>query len=190
MRGCNPRATPDERGARARCAGGDPAHRRRAAAVAPDWAVAVAAAVLLVLIGVVSLTGARHALRDLGPTVGFLAALLLLADGCQRAGLFDALGTGIAQRAGGHPLRLFALVFLTASVTTAVLTTAAGSITCHARCCSCGPGSHRVSTASGGPRTCGSRAAASGSAALEHPAPLVVGDDQVEQPKWCDHETY
>ncbi len=59
---------------------------------APDWAVAAGGAVLLVVVGVLSVKGARAALAQLGPTVGFLAALLVLADGCRRAGMFDALG--------------------------------------------------------------------------------------------------
>jgi arsenical pump membrane protein len=60
----------------------------------PDWAVATVAAALLVTLGVLSADGARAALSDLGPTVGFLAALLVLADGCRRAGLFDARAAG------------------------------------------------------------------------------------------------
>ena len=63
----------------------------------PDWAVAAIAAALLVAVGVLSPRGARDALGDLGPTVAFLAALLVLADGCRRAGLFDALGAAMAS---------------------------------------------------------------------------------------------
>ncbi|HEU0317643.1 MAG TPA: hypothetical protein VFR49_09965, partial [Solirubrobacteraceae bacterium] len=63
---------------------------------APDWAVAVVAALVVVAAGAISFKGARSALSDLGPTVGFLAALLLLADGCRRAGLFEALGASMA----------------------------------------------------------------------------------------------
>lgn len=37
-------------------------------------------AVVLVIVGAVSLSQAGDALRDLGPTVGFLAALLLIAE--------------------------------------------------------------------------------------------------------------
>ncbi len=96
------------------------ARRRRA----PDWAVAAAAAVLVVLVGAISLHGARTALGRLGPTVGFLAALLVLADGCRRAGVFDALGGlmafGSRRRAGGAR-SLLGMVFLVAAVTTAVL---------------------------------------------------------------------
>ncbi len=88
---------------------------------APDWAVAAAGALLLVVLGVLSTTAARHALGRFGPTVGFLAALLVLADGCRRAGLFDALGGTMAVGAVGRPRRLLAMVFIAAAGTTAVL---------------------------------------------------------------------
>jgi len=88
---------------------------------APEWVVAAAAAVLVVITGVMSVSGARHALSGLGPTVGFLAALLLMADGCRRAGAFDALGAAMAYGARGRPERLLAMVFLAAAGTTAVL---------------------------------------------------------------------
>jgi arsenical pump membrane protein len=71
--------------------------------------------------GVLSGGQARSALHALGPTVGFLAALLLLADGCARAGLFEALGEVMARRARGGPRRLLGLVFAVAAATTAVL---------------------------------------------------------------------
>jgi arsenical pump membrane protein len=88
---------------------------------APDWAVAAVGAGLLVAVGVLSTSGARSALRELGPTVGFLAALLVLADGCRRAGMFDALGAVMAGGSQGRPGRLLAMVFLVAAGTTAVL---------------------------------------------------------------------
>jgi arsenical pump membrane protein len=88
---------------------------------APDWAVAAGGAVLLVALGVLSTSDARSTFRELGPTVGFLAALLVLADGCRRAGMFDALGALMARGSRGHPGRLLAMVFLVAAGTTAVL---------------------------------------------------------------------
>jgi len=88
---------------------------------APDWAVAAVAALLLVATGVLSVDDARDAASDLGPTLGFLAALLLLADGCRQAGMFDALGAAMAAGARGRPRRLLAMVFLVAAGTTAVL---------------------------------------------------------------------
>lgn len=88
---------------------------------APEWAVAAGGAVLLVAIGVLSFKGARSALSALGPTVGFLAALLVLADGCRRAGVFDALGAWMARGSHGNARRLLVLVFLAAAITTAIL---------------------------------------------------------------------
>jgi arsenical pump membrane protein len=88
---------------------------------APDWAVAAGGAALLVAVSVLPLHAAGSALSQLGPTVGFLAALLVLADGCRAAGVFDALGQAMARGARGSPRRLLAMVFLAASVTTAVL---------------------------------------------------------------------
>ena len=87
----------------------------------PESAVAAASALLLIAVGAISLTGARHALAALGPTVGFLAALLLIAEGCRREGLFAALGRAMAAGAGRDPRRLLALVFAAAAAVTIVL---------------------------------------------------------------------
>jgi arsenical pump membrane protein len=90
----------------------------------PHVSEAVAAAtgaVLLVVVGAIGLSGADHALRTLGPTVGFLAAMLLIADGCRREGLFDAMGAVMARGSGGSPQRLLAFVFVIAAAITAVL---------------------------------------------------------------------
>ena len=89
--------------------------------LAPDWAVATVAAILLVATGVLSLDDARDAASDLGPTIGFLAALLVLADGCRVAGLFEAFGAAMANGSRGDPRRLLAMVFAVAAATTAVL---------------------------------------------------------------------
>ncbi|MGO9955715.1 MAG: SLC13 family permease [Solirubrobacteraceae bacterium] len=78
-------------------------------------------AMLLVIVGAIGLSGAGDALRALGPTVGFLAAMLLIADGCRREGLFDAVGAVMARGAGGNPQRLLAFVFVIAAAITAVL---------------------------------------------------------------------
>ena len=88
---------------------------------APDWAVASLATAALALGGVLSGDEASAAVRHLGPTVGFLAALLVLAYGCRRAGLFDALGRAMAAGARGRPRRLLGMVFFAAAGTTAVL---------------------------------------------------------------------
>jgi arsenical pump membrane protein len=88
---------------------------------APEAAVAVLGAALLVALGALSPSQAWDALSDLAPTAAFLAALLVLADACRRAGLFDALGTWLAVGSRGRPSRLLALVFGAAAVVTAVL---------------------------------------------------------------------
>jgi arsenical pump membrane protein len=97
-----------------------------AAAVAGTrWAsepvVAVVGAAALVALGVLSPSEAWDALGDLAPTAAFLAALLVLADGCRRAGLFDALGTWLGAGSRGSPTRLLGLVFAVAASVTAVL---------------------------------------------------------------------
>lgn len=88
---------------------------------APDWLVALAGAAVVIPTGGVGLAGVRHVLARLGPTIGFLAALLVLADGCRRSGVFDALGGVMARRAAGEPRRLLAIVFVAAAATTAAL---------------------------------------------------------------------
>jgi arsenical pump membrane protein len=95
------------------------------AVVRPTWlpepVAAVVAAAGLVVFGAVSIDRTRQALGDLAPTIGFLAALLLIGDGCRREGLFDALGTLMARRANASPRRLLALVFILAAGVTAVI---------------------------------------------------------------------
>jgi arsenical pump membrane protein len=87
----------------------------------PEAAVATGGALLLVATGALSLSRAGDAVRSLAPTVAFLAALLLIAEGCRRDGLFDAIGALMARGAAGGPLRLLAFVFAVAAGVTAVL---------------------------------------------------------------------
>jgi arsenical pump membrane protein len=87
----------------------------------PEAAVAVVAAAVLVAVGAVTVSRAQQAAGHLAPTIGFLAALLLLADGCRRAGLFRALGCIMARGSRDSPRRLLALVFAVASSVTVVL---------------------------------------------------------------------
>jgi arsenical pump membrane protein len=87
----------------------------------PEALVAVLGAVSVVVTGGLSVRQAGDALRELGPTVGFLAALLLIAEGCRRAGLFEAIGDLIADRCQRRPRRLLGLVFLVARAVTIVL---------------------------------------------------------------------
>ena len=87
----------------------------------PEAAFAVPAAVLLLVLGVLPLSQAGAEVRSLAPTIGFLAAVLVLADLCDRYGLFEAAGTWMATGSRGRPVTLLALVFVVASVVTAVL---------------------------------------------------------------------
>jgi arsenical pump membrane protein len=86
-----------------------------------ETVVAAGGATALVVAGALSASEARHALEDLGPTVGFLAALLVLAEGCRREGLFEAMGGLMAAGSRGSPRRLLAMVFAIAAAVTAVL---------------------------------------------------------------------
>lgn len=87
----------------------------------PEAAAAVPAAGLVVVLGAVPLGHAAEEAARLGPVIGFLAAVLVLAKLCDDEGLFRACGAWMAGRAGGRPRRLLVQVFLVASVTTAVL---------------------------------------------------------------------
>ncbi len=86
-----------------------------------DALAAGAGGLLLVIAGAIGAQQAADALRALGPTVGFLAAMLLIADGCRREGLFEAIGTVMARGSGGDSQRFLAFVFVIATATTAVL---------------------------------------------------------------------
>jgi arsenical pump membrane protein len=88
---------------------------------ASEAAVAACGAGILVAVGALSASQAADALGDLAPTTAFLAALLVLAEGCRREGLFDALGHRLGSEARGSPRRLLALVFAVAASVTAVL---------------------------------------------------------------------
>lgn len=79
------------------------------------------AAVLCVVLGILPSSEALAELRGLGPTLGFLAAVLLLAELSDRAGVFETAGRARAAGAWGRPAALLGLVFVTGSAITAVL---------------------------------------------------------------------
>jgi arsenical pump membrane protein len=87
----------------------------------PEAVVAVPAAGLLLVLGVLPLDQAGTEAGSLAPTIGFLAAVLVLANLCDRYGLFEAAGSWMAAGSRGRPVSLLALVFAAASVVTAVL---------------------------------------------------------------------
>ncbi|MFJ3334840.1 arsenic transporter [Streptomyces sp. NPDC086766] len=87
----------------------------------PEAVMAVPAAGIAVATGAISLDHAREEAERLGPVVGFLAAVLVLAHFCDVEGLFQACGAWMARWAGGRPVRLLTAAFALASAITAVL---------------------------------------------------------------------
>jgi arsenical pump membrane protein len=87
----------------------------------PEVVAAGPAAVLTVGLGILPARAAIDELRSLGPTIGFLAAVLLLAELCEREGLFTTAGQRMAGASGGRPMALLGLVFLVGAAVTAVL---------------------------------------------------------------------
>jgi arsenical pump membrane protein len=87
----------------------------------PEAVAAVPAAVVVVAVGAVSPAEAWSQTRDLLPVVGFLAAVLVLAQLCADDGLFTAAGDAVAQLCAGRQSRLLAGVFAMAALVTAVL---------------------------------------------------------------------
>ncbi len=92
----------------------------------PEAVAAVPAAVILIAAGALPAGAAGSEARQLGPVIGFLAAILVLAHLCDDDGLFRACGAWMARSSAGPsrravPRRLLVQVFVIASVTTAVL---------------------------------------------------------------------
>jgi arsenical pump membrane protein len=87
----------------------------------PEAVVAVPAALVVLAAGAISWAHARSELGRLGPVVGFLAAVLALADACAAEGLFAAAGAALARGARGFGRRMLTGVFVLAAGTTAVL---------------------------------------------------------------------
>jgi arsenical pump membrane protein len=87
----------------------------------PEAVAAVPAAIVAVVAGLVPGPDAWREVRSLGPTVAFLAAVLLLAHLADRAGVFRWAGALAARSSGGSPTRLLGLIFVIAAVVTAAL---------------------------------------------------------------------
>jgi len=87
----------------------------------PEAVAAVPAAVILIAAGAIPAGQAGVEARQLGPVIGFLAAILVLAHLCDDDGLFRACGDWMARASAGSPRRLLIQVFGIAAVTTAVL---------------------------------------------------------------------
>ncbi|MFE5854109.1 arsenic transporter [Streptomyces sp. NPDC056500] len=87
----------------------------------PEAVIAVPAAALAIGTGLLPLDRAWQEAEQLGPVIGFLAAVLVLAQLCDDEGLFRACGAWMARAARGQPRRLLPQVFVVASAITAVL---------------------------------------------------------------------
>jgi arsenical pump membrane protein len=93
-----------------------------ACAVARPWGLpepvfAVPAALVVITSGAIPIEDVIDEAALLGPVIGFLAAVLMLAKLCDDEGLFRACGAWIARQ----PRRLLVQVFVSASLITAVL---------------------------------------------------------------------
>lgn len=82
--------------------------------------VAVPAAVLCIL-GPLDAAAARAELEAIGPTLGFLAAVLVLGRLCAAEGLFRWAGAVMSRAAGGEPGRLLGWVLVIGTAITTVL---------------------------------------------------------------------
>lgn len=87
----------------------------------PEAVAAVPAAALAVAVGLITPHAALTQVRELGATVGFLAAILLLGRLADAEGVFGWVGARLAGTSRGRPIRLLGLVFAAAAGTTAVL---------------------------------------------------------------------
>ncbi|MET3806469.1 arsenical pump membrane protein [Nakamurella sp. UYEF19] len=87
----------------------------------PEAVAAVPAAAIALAAGLISWHGAGETVARLGSTIGFLAAVLVIAHLCDVDGVFRWLGGVMAARSRSDPGRLLVLVFVVASLTTAAL---------------------------------------------------------------------
>ena len=87
----------------------------------PEAVAAVPAALAVVAFGEVPWPAAVSEVEELAPTVGFLAAILVLAHLADTQGVFRYAGTVAARVSRGSPRRLLGVVFAVAALVTAVL---------------------------------------------------------------------
>ncbi|HEY7814339.1 MAG TPA: SLC13 family permease [Nakamurella sp.] len=87
----------------------------------PEAVAAVPAAGLALLLGLISPADALSGVETLGPTIGFLAAILVIAHLADVDGVFRWIGGLLVVGSRGSAQRLLTLVFVVASLTTALL---------------------------------------------------------------------
>jgi arsenical pump membrane protein len=94
----------------------------------PEFVWAVAGAVLLVLLGLLSASDALIGAEKGTDVYLFLVGMMLLAELARQEGLFDWLAAKAAARAKGSAPRLFALVFIVGTMVTAFLSNDATAV--------------------------------------------------------------
>ena len=85
----------------------------------PELVAALPGAVMVWVLGLVSWRDITRELAALGPTVAFLAAVLMLAHLAEEEGVFDYAGAIAGRLSRGSAGRLLRVVFIIASVVTA-----------------------------------------------------------------------
>ena len=94
----------------------------------PEWVWAVAGALLLVLLGLLSVPDALSGVRKGTDVYLFLVGMMLLAEVARQEGLFDWLAAKAAGLAKGSAKRLFTLVFCVGTVVTVFLSNDATAV--------------------------------------------------------------
>jgi arsenical pump membrane protein len=88
----------------------------------PEALFAIPLAAILIAAGIEPWSDARSSARSLGPTLAFLALILVLGHLCAEAGVFDYLGGLAAAASSGQATRLLIVVVGLAALVTATLT--------------------------------------------------------------------
>lgn len=94
----------------------------------PEAVWAVAAALLLVVAGLLPAGRALHAVGEGGDVYLFLVGMMLLSECARRAGLFDRVAALAVAHARGSTARLFALVFAVGTLVTVFLSNDATAV--------------------------------------------------------------
>lgn len=87
----------------------------------PEATAAVPAAGLILLLGMATPAQALNSVAEIGPTLAFLSATLVIAYLADADGVFYWLGKSLGRGSRGSAQRLLLLVFIAASLTTALL---------------------------------------------------------------------
>ena len=85
------------------------------------WAAAGVAGILAIVTGLLPFGDARTLTQRVGPVLGFLIAVTVLAELAERAGVFEVAADRLARLGGGRVRRLYLLICLLGAVTTVFL---------------------------------------------------------------------